>query len=56
MWVFTGVRDTSELRKGRLDEAELDRRVNQLLDGTQGALWLPDGLLHLHEHSDDIRT
>jgi hypothetical protein len=56
MWVFTGVRDTSELRKGRLDEAELDWRVNQLLGGTQGALWLPDGLLHLHKRSDDVRT
>jgi hypothetical protein len=56
MWVFTGVKDSVQLQKGRLDEAELGWRVNQLLGETQGALWLPEGLLPLHERSDDIRT
>jgi hypothetical protein len=31
MWAFTGVRDSTKLQKGRLNKAELDRRVNQLL-------------------------
>jgi hypothetical protein len=56
MWAFTGVRDTTRLQKGRLEGAELDRRVNQLLGGTQCVLWLPDGLLPLHERSTDDRT
>jgi hypothetical protein len=56
VWAFTGVRDSTRLRNGRLDEAELDRRINQLLGRTQGALWLPDGLLPLHERSDHVRA
>jgi hypothetical protein len=38
MWAFTGVRDSTQLRKGRLTTEELDRRANQLPGGTQGAL------------------
>jgi hypothetical protein len=34
MWAFIGIRDSTRLRKGRLDEAELDWRINQLLGGT----------------------
>jgi hypothetical protein len=34
MWAFTCVRDSTRLRKGRLDEAEMDRRIKQLLGGT----------------------
>jgi hypothetical protein len=56
MWVFTGVSDITRLQKGCLDKAKLGRRANQLLGGTQGALWLPDGFLPLQEHSDDVRT
>jgi hypothetical protein len=56
MWAFTGVRDSTRLRKGRLSIAELDQRVNQLLRETQGALWLTEDLQLLHEHSDDIRA
>jgi hypothetical protein len=56
MWAFTGVRDSTHLRKGHLNESELDRRVNQLLGGTQGALWLTEDLRPLHECSDDVRA
>jgi hypothetical protein len=56
MWVFTRVRDSTRLRKGRLSANELDWRVNQLLRGTQGALWLMDGLQFLRERSDDARA
>jgi hypothetical protein len=54
MWVFTGVRDSTRLWKGRLSMAEVDMRVNQLLGGTQGALWLTEDLLLLHKHNNDV--
>jgi hypothetical protein len=38
MWAFTGVRDSTRLRKVRLTAEELDRRANQFPEGTQGAL------------------
>jgi hypothetical protein len=47
MWVFTGVSDTTRLQKGCLDKAKLGQHAKQLLGGTQGALWLPDGFLRL---------
>jgi hypothetical protein len=34
--------------------AEVDMRVNQLLGGTQGALWLTEDLLLLHKHNNDV--
>jgi hypothetical protein len=44
------------LRKGRLTAEELDQHVNQLLGGTQGALWLTDDLQLLHERGEDARV
>jgi hypothetical protein len=38
MWKFTGARETTRLRKGRLEEAELDRCINQLLGGSIGVM------------------
>jgi hypothetical protein len=55
MWEFTGVRDSTRLRNGRLTAEELDRCVNQLLGGTQGALWLMDDLQLLYECDEDAR-
>jgi hypothetical protein len=55
MWEFTGVRDSTRLRNGCLTVEELDRCVNQLLGGTQGALWLMDDLQLLYERDEDAR-
>jgi hypothetical protein len=38
MWKFTGARETTRLRKGRSEEAELDRCINQLLGGSIGVM------------------
>jgi hypothetical protein len=56
MWEFMGVRDSTRLQKGRLNVEELDRCVNQLLGGTQGALWLTNDLQLLHERGEDAHT
>jgi hypothetical protein len=56
MWAFTGVRDSTHLWKGHLNEAELDRRINLLLGGTQWALWLTEDLRPLHERSYGVHA